>query len=310
MPEFHRPVLVREVIALLQPKQGGTYLDATLGGGGHSAEIAKRIGPSGTLIGIDRDREAVEYARKRLEGFAGRKFFVEANFRDLKSILDSLGISELDGALFDFGVSSHQLDSARGFSFSREEPLDMRMGTDARSAQQIVNEYAEFDLARVIRNYGEERYARRIARAIVEQRANKPIRTTAELADIVASAIPKSGRSRDIHPATRTFQAIRVEANAELEAIEAGLPAAIDALKVGGVIAAISFHSLEDRIVKATFRRFAGKCQCPPRLPCVCGARKSIRVITRKPITPSAEETASNPRARSAKLRAAVKIVA
>lgn len=308
MPEFHRPVLVREVVALLDPKQGGTYLDATLGGGGHAAHIAERIGPTGTLIGIDRDREAIEYARKRLEGFAGRKIFVEANFRDLRSILDSQGISQLDGALFDFGVSSHQLDSPRGFTFSREEPLDMRMGTDARSAAQIVNEYAESDLARVIRNYGEERYAKRIAKAIVERRADKPVRTTTELADIVVSAVPRSARSRDIHPATRTFQAIRIEANAELEAIEAALPAAIEALKEGGVIVAISFHSLEDRIVKTAFRRFAGRCQCPPRLPCVCGARKLIKVLTPKPIAPSAEEIEDNPRARSAKLRAAVKI--
>ncbi len=308
MPEYHRPVLLNETIALLDPKQGGVYLDATLGGGGHSAEILKRIGPSGTLIGIDRDREAIEHASKRLEGFAGRRVFVEANFRDLRSILDSQGISELGGALFDFGVSSHQIDTPRGFTLSREEPLDMRMGTDARSAAQIVNEYAESDLARVIRDYGEERYARRIAKAIVGQRANKPIRTTTELADIIVSAIPGGGRWQDIHPATRTFQAIRIEANAELEAIEAAIPAAVDALKVGGVIVTISFHSLEDRIAKTIFRRLTGRCECPPRLPCVCGARKVIEVLTPKPISPSAEEIESNPRSRSAKLRAAVKV--
>jgi 16S rRNA (cytosine1402-N4)-methyltransferase len=309
MPEYHRAVLLNETIALLDPKQGGTYLDATLGGGGHSAEIAKRIGPSGTLIAIDRDWEAIEHASKRLDDFAGSKIFVEANFRDLRSILDTQGISELDGALFDFGVSSHQVDSARGFTFSREEPLDMRMGRDARSAARIVNEYAEFDLARVIRDYGEERYGRRIAKAIVERRANKPIRTTTELAGIIVSAIPGGGRWQDIHPATRTFQAIRIEANAELEAIEEAIPAAVGALKVGAVIVTISFHSLEDRIVKTIFRRLAGKCECPPRMPvCVCGATKLIKVLTSKPVTPSAEEIESNPRSRSAKLRAAVRI--
>lgn len=309
MPEFHRPVLLNETIALLEPKQGGVYLDATLGGGGHSVELLKRIGPNGTLLGIDRDSEAIEYARKRLDDFAGRKIFVEGNFRDLRSILDTQGISELDGALFDFGVSSHQLDTARGFSFTRDEELDMRMGTDARSAARIVNEYCESDLARVIRDYGEERYARRIAKAIVGQRANKPIRTTTELAGIIVSAIPRGGRWQEIHPATRTFQGIRIEANAELEAIEAAIPAAVDALKVGGVIATISFHSLEDRIAKTVFRRLSGRCECPPRMPvCVCGARKLVKVLTSKPITPSVEEIESNPRSRSAKLRAAVKL--
>jgi len=309
MPEYHRPVLLNETIALLDPKQGGVYLDATLGGGGHSVELAKRIGSGGTLIGIDRDSEAIEHTSKRLEGFECKKILVEGNFRDLRSILDTHGISELDGALFDFGVSSHQLDSARGFSFSREEPLDMRMGTDARSAAQIVNEYAESDLARVIRDYGEERYARRIAKAIVGQRANKRIETTTELASIAVSAIPGGGRWQDIHPATRTFQAIRIEANAELEAIEEAVPAAVDMLKVGGVVATISFHSLEDRIVKTVFRRLSGRCECPPRLPaCVCGARRLVRVLTPKPIAPSDEEIESNPRSRSAKLRAAMRV--
>lgn len=309
MPEYHCPVLLNETIALLQPKQGGVYLDATLGGGGHSIELLKRIGPNGILIGIDRDLEAIEHTRRRLADFECKKIFVEANFRDLKSILDTQGISELDGALFDFGVSSHQLDTARGFTFSRDEALDMRMGTDARSAAQIVNEYCESDLARVIFDYGEERYGRRIAKAIVEQRANKPICTTSELARIIISAIPGGGRWQDIHPATRTFQAIRIEANAELEAIEAAIPAAVDALKVGGIIATISFHSLEDRIAKTIFRRLSGRCQCSGRMPvCVCDAKKLVKVLTSKPITPSAEEIESNPRSRSAKLRAAIKV--
>jgi len=309
MREFHRPVLLSEAIALLEVKPGGVYLDATLGGGGHAAEVLKRIGPSGTLIGIDRDREAVEYSRKRLEGTAGRKILAEANFRDLRSILDMHGIADLDGAIFDLGVSSHQLDTARGFSVQRDEPLDMCMGTDARSAAEIVNQYPEVELARIIRDYGEERFARRIARSIVRRRAAQPIRTTGELAEVVVSAIPPARRRQDIHPATCSFMAIRIEANAELEAIETAIPAAVDALKVGGVLAAISFHSLEDRLVKTILRRLSGRCECPPRMPeCRCGARKVVKVLTAKPVTPNADEIEINPRSRSAKLRAAIKI--
>ncbi len=309
MPEYHRPVLVNEVLTLLDPREGGVFLDATLGGGGHAEEILKRIGPSGKLIGIDRDAEAIEFARMRLGAMDGQTTLIEGNFGELESILSEVGVSELDGALFDLGVSSHQLDAPRGFSFQRDEPLDMRMGKDARSAADIVNQYSESELERIIREYGEERYARRVAKAIVRRRAEKPYRTTAELADAVVSAIPGGGRWQDIHPATRTFQAIRIEANGELDAIEKALPVAIDALKIGGVIVVISFHSLEDRIAKTVFRRLSGKCECPPRMPqCQCGARKMLEILTRKPIVPSAEEIADNPRSRSSKLRAARRV--
>ena len=309
MPDYHRPVLVNEVLTLLDPREGGVFLDATLGGGGHAVEVLKRIGPSGRLIGIDRDSEAIDFARMRLGAMDGQVTLIKRNFGELESILSEVGVSELDGALFDLGVSSHQLDAPRGFSFQRDEALDMRMGMDARSAADIVNQYSEAELEEIIRSYGEERYARRVARAIVRRRADKPFRTTLELADAVVSAIPGGGRWQDIHPATRTFQAIRIEANGELDAIEQAIPVAINALRKGAVIAAISFHSLEDRIIKTIFRKFSGKCECPPRIPvCQCGAREIVRILTRKPIVPSAEEIAENPRSRSSKLRAAVKI--
>ena len=309
MPEYHRPVLVNEVLTLLDPREGGVFLDATLGGGGHAEELLKRIGPSGRLIGIDRDSEAIDFARKRFGATDGQTTFIESNFGELDSILEEIGVSELDGALFDLGVSSHQLDAPRGFSFQRDDDLDMRMGKDARSAADIVNQYSERDLQEIIRDYGEERYARRVASAIVRRRTEKPFRTTMELADTVVSAIPGGGRWQDTHPATRTFMAIRIEANSELEAIEKALPVAINALKIGGVIAVISFHSLEDRIAKTIFRKFSGRCECPPRLPgCQCGAVEMLRILTRKPVVPSAEEVCSNPRSRSSKLRAAVKI--
>jgi 16S rRNA (cytosine1402-N4)-methyltransferase len=309
MSEYHRPVLVSEVITLLAPREGGVFLDASVGGGGHAAELLKRIGPTGTLIGLDRDPEAIGFARTRLGAMDGQTLLIEGNFADLASILEAEGISELDGALFDFGVSSHQLDSPRGFSFQRDEPLDMRMGGGARSAADIVNQYSESELARVIHEYGEERYARRIARAIVRRRTAKPILTTKELADVIVSAIPGGGRWQDIHPATRSFQAIRIETNDELAAIEKAIPAAVDALKINGVVAAISFHSLEDRLVKTIFRKLSGRCECDPRLPgCVCGAREIVKVLTRRPVTATAEEIAGNPRSRSAKLRAAVRV--
>ena len=309
MQDYHRPVLLSETLALLAPKPGGVFVDATLGGGGHSAEILKRIGPSGTLIGIDRDPEALQYAGMRLRATEGHKVLIQGNFGDFESLLPKEWFGRLDGVLFDLGVSSHQLDAPRGFSFQRDEPLDMRMGVDAVSAADIVNEYSEEDLARILRDYGEERYARRIAGAIIARRAKSPFKTTGELAEVIVSAIPGRGRWQDIHPATRSFQGIRIETNRELEAIEKAVPVAIDALKVGGVVAVISFHSLEDRIIKTIFRRLSGKCECPPRLPrCECGAREIVRILTRKPITPSAEEIENNPRSRSSKLRAAVKI--
>ncbi len=311
MLEFHRPVLLNETIALLDPKSGCVFLDATLGGGGHAAAILERTGPNGILVGIDRDPEAMEYAERKLARYGQRVKLVQGDFRDVGSILNSIGVTELDGALFDLGVSSHQLESGRGFSFMRDEPLDMRMSPTegTLSAADIVNTYSESDLAEIIRRYGEERYARRIARAIVERRKSTPIRRTSELVEAILSAVGGQYRGFDIHPATRTFQAIRIEVNKELEAIEKGVTDAIEHLKIGGRICVISFHSLEDRIVKKTFRRLSGHCECSPRvLRCKCGARRILRVLTKKPVTPSEEEIAVNPRSRSAKLRCAERV--
>ncbi len=308
VPDFHKPVLLSETMALLRPQPGGVFLDATLGGGGHASELLERTAPNGVLIGIDRDPEALSYTRERLAPYGGRVKLVRANFQDLKGVLASLGIYELDGALFDLGLSSHQLDTERGFSFVRDEPLDMRMSPDegGPSAADIVNTYTESDLADVIHRYGEERYARAIARAIVKRRAISPIRTTGELADVIVSTVGGRYRGQEIHPATRTFQAVRIETNRELEAVEKGVEDAIEVLRVGGRICVISFHSLEDRIIKRMFRRLSGHCECPPRLPeCRCGARQVLEVITAKPVTPTAQEVTGNPRSRSAKLRCA-----
>lgn len=311
MLEFHRPVLLNETIALLDPKPGGVFLDATLGGGGHAAAILERTSPNGILVGIDRDPEAIEYASRRLARYGQRVKLVQGNFRDVGLILASVEVVELDGALFDLGVSSHQLESERGFSFMRDQPLDMRMSPfeGTPSAADVVNTYSESDLAEIIRRYGEERYARRIARAIVERRKSAPIRTTGELVDTILSAVGGKYRGLDIHPATRTFQAIRIEVNRELEAVEKGVTDAIEHLKIGGRICVISFHSLEDRIVKKTFRRLSGHCECPPRaLKCECGAKKILRILTKKPVTPNEKEIAENPRSRSAKLRCAERV--
>ncbi len=311
MPEYHIPVLLRETIALLEPKPGGVYVDATLGGGGHGAELLGILGPDGLLIGIDRDPEAIEHATKRLAKGPGRAKIVQGNFRDIGRILGELGISQIDGAIFDLGVSSRQLDAERGFSFMRDEPLSMKMDPSEPSpdAADIVNSYSEPDLAGIIRKYGEERYAGRVARAIVERRRISPIRTTGELTEVILSAVGARYRGQDIHPATRTYQGLRIEVNRELEAAEAGITAAVQLLKPGGRIAVISFHSLEDGIVKSIFRRLAGKCECPPRLPeCRCGARQIVRILTRKPIVPSQQEIRENPRSRSAKLRGAERV--
>lgn len=311
MPEYHEPVLLSETIELLDPKVGGVYLDGTLGGGGHAAAVLERIGPEGMLIGIDRDSDAIEHARERFAQYGDRVKLVQGNFRDLKEILRSLDINRVDGAVFDLGVSSHQLDTDRGFSFMRDEALDMRMSAeeDTADAADIVNIYSESHLADVIWKYGEERYSRRIATAIVQARAKKQFATTKELADVIQAVVGARYRGQDIHPATRTFQALRIEVNKELEVVEVGVPAAIEALNPNGRICVISFHSLEDRIIKNIFRRYSGRCECPPRLPgCVCGAQKMVEVLTKKPITASAEEVRRNPRSRSAKLRGAMRI--
>lgn len=311
MPEYHAPVMVHEVLEYLRPRSGGVYADCTVGGGGHSLEIVKRILPDGRLIGIDRDDEALQTASERLSEYSDNVVLAKGNFAELEGIAWRLNLDELDGILLDLGVSSHQLDAAeRGFSFRHDAPLDMRMDTSqAVTAQEIVNSFSERRLAELIKEYGEERWAKRIAKFIVERRMHRPIRTTRELSEIVTAAIPAGARSEQIHPSTRTFMALRIAVNRELESLRTGLDAAVKLLAKGGRVVVISYHSLEDRIVKETFVRHAGKCTCPPGFPvCVCGAEKRIQILTRRPIGPSREEIHANPRARSARLRAAERL--
>ena len=313
MEQFHRPVLLDEVIRLLAPRPGGTYVDCTLGGAGHAKAILSRILPGGHLVGIDRDKDAIEYASRELADLSGSVSLVQGDFADLESILRDLRISSIDGALFDLGVSSHQLETPeRGFSLMSPGPLDMRMDVSQPvTAADLVNRLSERELADLIYTHSDERWARRIARAIVARRKAAPIRTTTELAEIVAAAIPKSAQPSKIHPATRTFLALRTVVNSEFEALDKGLAAAADALNIGGRLCVISYHSLEDRKVKRFFAAASGRCQCPPGLPeCTCGARLSLRVLTKKPVTPTREEIERNPRSRSAKLRAAEKVAA
>lgn len=304
--EFHHiSVLLNECIDNLNIKPDGIYVDGTMGGGGHSLEIAKRL-TTGRLICIDQDPNAHEAAGKRLAEYKDRITFVRDNFGNIKSILDSLGIEKIDGMLLDIGVSSHQLDEAeRGFSYQQDAPLDMRMNPDRPfSAYDVVNGYDEDELDRVIFTYGEERWARRIAQFIVKERENKPIETTGELVDIIKKAVPKGARKDGPHPAKRTFQAIRIEVNGELEVLQRAIDDVAARLAVGGRLCIITFHSLEDRIVKEAFRKQENPCICPPQFPvCVCGKKPLGRVITRKPILPSKEELEKNPRSRSAKLR-------
>lgn len=301
----HVSVLLQECIDNLNIKPDGIYVDGTMGGGGHSLEIAKRL-KSGRLICIDQDPNAHEAAGKRLAEYKDRITFVRDNFGNIKSILDSLGIEKIDGMLLDIGVSSHQLDEAeRGFSYQQDAPLDMRMNPDKPfSAYEVVNEYDEDELDRVIFTYGEERWARRIAQFIVKEREAKPIETTGELVEIIKKAVPKGARKDGPHPAKRTFQAIRIEVNGELDVLQQAIDDVAARLSVGGRLCIITFHSLEDRIVKEAFRKQENPCICPPQFPvCVCGKKPLGRVITRKPILPSKEELEVNPRSRSAKLR-------
>ena len=304
--EFHHiSVLLNECINNLNIRPDGIYVDGTMGGGGHSLEMAKRL-TTGRLICIDQDPNAHEAAGKRLAEYKDRITFVRDNFGNIKSILDSLEIEKIDGMLFDIGVSSHQLDEAeRGFSYQQDAPLDMRMNPDRPfSAYDVVNGYDEDELDRVIFTYGEERWARRIAQFIVKERENKPIETTGELVDIIKKAVPKGARKDGPHPAKRTFQAIRIEVNGELEVLQRAIDDVAARLAVGGRLCIITFHSLEDRIVKEAFRKQENPCICPPQFPvCVCGKKPLGRVITRKPILPSKEELEENPRSRSAKLR-------
>lgn len=302
----HVSVLLQEAVDGLQVKPSGIYVDGTLGGGGHSYEICKRLDSEGRLIGIDQDAEALEAAGKRLEEFSDRTTFVKSNYEHMTEVLKELGIDKVEGILLDLGVSSYQLDNAeRGFSYMEDAPLDMRMDREQHiSAKIIVNEYPEGELFRIIKEYGEERYARNIARNICRKREDKPIETTFELVDIIRASMPAKARNGKGHPAKRTFQAIRIECNRELEVLREALDHMVDLLSDGGRISIITFHSLEDRMVKTSFRQYENPCTCPPDFPvCVCGKKPKGKVITRKPILPSKEESEQNTRAKSAKLR-------
>lgn len=303
--------MAAEVLELLEPRAGGVYLDGTLGGGGHSELILEKIGPGGLLIGIDRDQSALNAATERLKRFGSCFRPVQGSFGDLSTLLAREGISALDGLLLDLGVSSHQLDTVeRGFSFRFDGPLDMRMdNSDGDTAADLLNELSAEELEKIIKDFGEERWAKKIAGRIVQIRQETPISTTLQLADLVAGSIPRRFHEDRIHPATRTFQALRIAVNQELEQVREGVSTGITFLKPGGRIAVISFHSLEDRIVKHLLREAASGCICPPRMPyCVCNRKPYLKVLTGRPITAGPEEITSNPRARSAKLRAGEKL--
>lgn len=307
MEFYHESVLAEEVIAALEPKADGIYLDCTLGGGGHSLEIGKRLGSEGRLIGIDRDEEALSAAREKLSGLSCRVETVHGNFSELEKILDSLGVDKIDGAIFDLGVSSHQIDTAeRGFSYMHDAPLDMRMDRrQSLTAFEVVNGYGEDELVKIFRDYGEERFSKKIAAAIVATRKNNPIRTTGELAKLIEKTVP---HTKGGHPAKRIFQAVRIEVNGELEILSGAVTSAIHRLKVGGRVAVITFHSLEDRAVKNTFKELAQGCICPKNFPvCVCGHKPEIKILG-KAQTATETEIYKNARAKSAKLRAAEKI--
>ena len=313
--EFHHlPVLLNECLDGLCIHPDGTYLDCTLGGAGHSSEIYKRLGPGGVLVGIDRDAEAIAAATARIRDIPGEGRFLalRGNFHDAPALLDAAGVGALDGVLIDLGVSSHQLDAReRGFSYHDAAPLDMRMDqSQPLSARELVNTVSEDELTRILRDYGEEKWARQIARVLCDRRQKTPIETTAQLVDIVDAAIPKKFRAKDgSHPARRTFQALRIAVNDELDPLEPALEALVDRLAPGGRLCVITFHSLEDRIVKNTFKRLANPCTCPPQLPvCVCGKKPVVRLVTRKPITAGEDELSANPRARSASLRIVEKL--
>jgi len=307
----HLSVLPDEVIQYLNPRPGGIYLDGTLGGGGHARLILERCIPGGMLIGIDQDQEALRAAGQQLADFGTAARLIHGNFGELEQQLDELGVPALNGFILDLGVSSHQLDSAgRGFSFQQDAPLDMRMDTSrGETAADLLNDLPEPELERIIRDYGEERWAKRIAAFIARARQEAPFVTTLQLVDIVKGAVPKAKWEERIHPATRTFQAVRIAVNHELESLEKGLRAALDRLKPDGRGVVISFHSLEDRIVKHIFREYATGCTCPRNFPvCACDNTPRVRVLTGKPVTATTQEIEINPRSRSAKLRAVEKL--
>ncbi len=308
----HVPVLARECIEALAPERGGVYVDCTAGGGGHSSLLAERLPEGSRLISLDRDDAALSACKARLAPFGNKVTLVKSNFSEIAAVLDMLGIDAIDGVLWDLGVSSYQLDEKeRGFSYMAEAPLDMRMDTTCGStAADVVNGYSEASLIRILRDYGEEKFATRIAHAIVTAREIAPLSTTTELADVIAGAIPAAARYKENqHPARRSFQAIRIEVHGELSVIEPSVTAAIQRLRPGGRAAVITFHSLEDRIVKQTFSALAAGCTCPPTFPvCVCGNKPKIRLLNKKPILPSEDEVESNSRSHCAKLRCAEKL--
>ena len=302
----HKSVLLNETIDGLNIKPDGIYVDGTLGGGGHAYEVCRRLGEKGSIVGIDQDAAAIEAASARLKGFGEKVTIVRSNYCDMKSKLHELGIDKVDGIVLDLGVSSYQLDTAeRGFSYREDAPLDMRMNTRQKmTARDIVNDYTEADLYRVIRDYGEDKFAKNIAKHIVQARAVKPVETTAELSEIIRASIPMKFQKKSGHPAKRTFQAIRIELNRELDVLRDSLDDMIDLLNPGGRLCIITFHSLEDRIVKSAFRKNENPCTCPPDFPvCVCGKKSKGSIITKKPILPSEEELEYNSRSKSAKLR-------
>lgn len=310
MMEFkHVSVLLDECIEALNIKEDGIYVDCTLGGGGHSYEIVKRLSNNGRLIGIDQDTSALSAAKEKLKEF-NNVTYVHDNFYNIDSILNELNIDKVDGILMDLGVSSYQLDEAeRGFSYMKDAPLDMRMNRESDlSAYDVVNNYSEEQLFKIIKEYGEDNFAKRIAKFVVDRRGNEGIKTTGELVDIVRAAIPARFQ-KDGHPAKRTFQAIRIEVNKELEILNKAVEDSVKRLNHGGRIAIITFHSLEDRKIKVKFKELENPCTCPPDFPiCVCEKKSTIKIISRKPIEPSKEETENNSRSRSAKLRVAEKI--
>lgn len=308
---LHRPVLLHECIEALAIRPDGIYLDGTLGRGGHSEEIAKRLSDKGRLLCVDRDRQALEEAGRRLAPWADRITFLHGNFADLDTLMDRAGVAAADGMLFDLGVSSPQLDDPeRGFSYMHDAPLDMRMDRDdALTAWTVVNQWPREEIRRVLSQYGEERYAGPIAAAIDKARQKAPIETTGQLVEVIKGALPAAALREKQHPAKRSFQGIRIAVNDELASVSRMLQAAIPRLNPGGRLAVISFHSLEDRIVKSELAAAAKGCTCPPEFPvCVCGKTPQVKLVTRKPILPGEDELEENPRARSAKLRVAEKV--
>ena len=306
----HKSVLLDECMEGLAIRPDGIYVDGTAGGGGHSFAIASRL-TTGKLIAIDQDAAAIKAASERLAPLGDRARVVRSNFSEIGTVLDDLGIEEIDGVLLDLGVSSYQLDTPdRGFAYQSDAPLDMRMDQrKEKSAYAVVNTYSEADIKNILYTYGEERFAARIAAKIVERRAVRPIETTGELSDLIKSAIPAAAREGGHHPAKRTFQAIRIEVNGELDVIEPALRSATARMRQGGRLCVITFHSLEDRITKQTFAKLSTGCTCPKSLPiCVCGNKPQLRIVSKKPVLPSDAELTENPRSRSAKLRVAEKI--